>query len=208
MKHTPFNRSLAALALSAALAAPAAQASVQVEGVHFEPEHALGGVTLDLEGAAVFRYLLFKVYAAALYLPDATAETDVLADDVARRLEVVYFRDIAGSDLARAADTILQRAVPPAEFAGLQERIEQLHGWYRDVTAGDRIALSYVPGQGTTLEMNGRALGTVPGADFARAYFAIWLGEMPIDEELREALLAQRDDPAAAPRKAGTATLR
>ena len=59
--------------------------------------------------------------------------------------------------------------------------------------SGDRYALSYVPGQGTELTLNGRRLVLVEGADFARVYFAIWLGERPLDDGMRDRLLARND---------------
>ena len=46
-----------------------------------------------------------------------------------------------------------------------------------------------MPGRGTRLERNGSTLDTIPGADFAAAYFAIWLGAGPIDTRLRDQLL-------------------
>ena len=61
---------------------------------------------------------------------------------------------------------------------------------YQDVEPGDRYALTYVPGAGTELAKNGEPLGVIPGADFASAYFAIWLGDDPIDASLRDQLLS------------------
>jgi hypothetical protein len=56
------------------------------------------------------------------------------------------------------------------------------------VKPGDRYALTYVPGVGTELALNGTTLGTVEGADFAAAVFAIWLGPQAIDESLKTQL--------------------
>jgi hypothetical protein len=75
----------------------------------------------------------------------------------------------------------------------LASRLEQLHALYEDVEPGDRYALGYVPGRGTELSRNGAVLGTIEGADFARAYFSIWLGEAPIDDSLREQLMTRRE---------------
>jgi hypothetical protein len=60
---------------------------------------------------------------------------------------------------------------------------------YRGVAPGDRYALVYAPGSGTTLLWNGEERVTISGADFAAAYFAIWLGHDPVDESLRRRLL-------------------
>jgi hypothetical protein len=57
------------------------------------------------------------------------------------------------------------------------------------VKPGDRYALTYVPGVGTELTLNGSPLGTVAGADFASAVFAIWLGPKALDESLKTQLL-------------------
>ena len=60
---------------------------------------------------------------------------------------------------------------------------------YVDVKPGDRYALTYVPGVGTELAFNGKPRGVIEGADFAAAYFAIWLGPQPLDNSLKEKLL-------------------
>jgi hypothetical protein len=52
-----------------------------------------------------------------------------------------------------------------------------------------------VPGRGTTVSLNGEPLVEVEGADFARAYFGIWLGDDPMDRGLRKALLADAGHP-------------
>ena len=60
---------------------------------------------------------------------------------------------------------------------------------YRDVEEGDRYRLTYSPGVGTTVALNGEPLGTIPGADFAADYFGIWLGEEPLDRSFRDQVL-------------------
>jgi hypothetical protein len=57
------------------------------------------------------------------------------------------------------------------------------------VKPGDRSALTYVPGHGTELSINGRSKGWVEGADFAAAYFQIWLGREPLSDSFKEQLL-------------------
>ena len=57
---------------------------------------------------------------------------------------------------------------------------------------GDRYSLTYIPGKGTTLSLNGVPKGTVDGADFAAALFSIWLGPNPIDSNFKQALLGKK----------------
>jgi hypothetical protein len=46
-----------------------------------------------------------------------------------------------------------------------------------------------VPGKGVVVEVKGHVETTIPGADFARALFAIWLGPEPPNTALKEGLL-------------------
>jgi hypothetical protein len=50
-------------------------------------------------------------------------------------------------------------------------------------------SLTHLPGTGTLLALNGTLIGVIDGADFAEAYFRIWLGDRPIDVSLRDQLL-------------------
>jgi hypothetical protein len=124
---------------------------------------------------------------AALYLDDGTATDDPLAD-VPKRLELNYFWSIDAADFGRAGDEILKRNVDDGTLAALRPRLDQINAWYRDVKPGDRYSLTYLPGIGAELALNGTEIGVIDGADFANAYFRIWLGEDPIDANFREQL--------------------
>jgi hypothetical protein len=114
---------------------------------------------------------------------------DVLSD-VPKRLELSYFWSIDSEDFGRAANRLLERQHSPEELRPLRDRIEALHRAYRSIEPGHRYALTYTPGIGTELSHNGEPIALIPGADFAAAYFGIWLGETaPLDEGLRAELL-------------------
>jgi hypothetical protein len=132
--------------------------------------------------------VLFKGYVAGLYLGAGVAAEEALAD-VAKRLELSYFWSINGADFGKAADEILARNVDSDTLARLRPRLERINALYETVNPGDRYALTYVPGLGTELTLNGRSKGIIPGADFAAAYFRIWLGDRSIDTALRDQLL-------------------
>jgi hypothetical protein len=73
----------------------------------------------------------------------------------------------------------------------LRGRIERFRALCEDVEPGDRYSLTYVPGIGTELGLNGEPVGVIEGADFSSALFAIWIGDRALDESLREQLLAK-----------------
>lgn len=191
-------RNLPPILLSLALvtwaaAAPARYSDpVTVEGVRFQPAHELADVSLALSGYGVATArIFFDVYAAALYLPGSTG-TAPLAAETPRRLEIEYLLSIDAEDLARAANTILERQHDEATLEAFRARVNRFHAFYRDVEPGDRYAMTYRPGEGTVLTLNGTEQGRIPGGGFARIYFGIWLGEQPLSEDLRANLLGQR----------------
>jgi hypothetical protein len=172
--------------------APRSGTAAEIEGVQFADQYRRDDVTLALHCVGLLRYkVVFKGYVAGLYLGPGVAAEEALAD-VPKRLELSYFWGIKGSDISKAGDAILARNVDPDTLAQLRPRLDQMNALYETVNPGDRYALTYVPGLGTELALNGRRKGIIPGADFAAAYFRIWLGEQAIDAALRDQLLACR----------------
>ena len=192
-------------ALLIATMAVQSSAAAELEGVDFADQARAGDVTMRLSCVGLLRYKLFiKAYVAALYLGDGAAGGDVLAD-VPKRLELSYFWSISGADFGKAGDQILAQNVDAETLSALRPRLGRINALYRDVKPGDRYALTYVPGSGTELALNGTRLGVIDGADFAAAYFRIWLGDTPIDTQLRDQLLGcvrrnSGNKQAAAPR--------
>ena len=165
-------------------------AAISLEGVQFQESVSIDNKQIPIRGVALLRWLkIFKVYVAALYLPENGSPNDVLAD-IPKRLELSYLVSIPGPDFGKGAEAILERNNSPNELARLRSRIDQLNAVYRDVKPGDRYALTYVPGKGTELSYNGKTLITIEGADFAVAYFGIWLGQDPIDLDMRSQLIS------------------
>jgi hypothetical protein len=174
--------------LAAVLAAPASAG--EIEGVEFADRIVAGDTELSLSSLALLRYrVVFRGYVAGLYLPEGTDPGTSLSD-VPKRLEIEYFWSIDADRIGAVGEEVLARNVPPETLSALRGRIDAINDLYEDVSPGDRYSLTYLPGTGTRLARNGRILGTIPGADFARAYFSIWLGDDPIDLAFRDQLLA------------------
>ncbi|MFZ5570297.1 MAG: chalcone isomerase family protein [Thermodesulfobacteriota bacterium] len=168
---------------------PSAAREPEVAGTRFQAIYEHKDARLELKGASLLRYLTFiKAYTGAFYLPPTTDGVRAL-EDVPKRLELEYRLAIAAEDFARATTVSIRKNVDAQRFRQLDPRIRQLNAMYRSVVAGDRYALTYVPGHGTELSLNGVPLGVVPGADFAAAVFSIWIGPEPIDTVFRNELL-------------------
>jgi hypothetical protein len=179
------------LLLALTIVPPTARA-LTVENVTFADSVTIGGTPVPLHNAALLRYLKFiKAYVAALYLPEGV-KSDAALSDIPKRLEINYLVSIKGSDFGKGAEPTLQLNQTPSELARLRSRIDRINSIYRDVKPGDRYALTYLPGRGTELALNGTPLTVIEGADFASAYFGIWLGRDSIDDKLKRDLLKGR----------------
>ena len=185
-------RFLCPLLLALMFLLPSPSHALTVENVTFADSTAIGSKSVPLRNAALLRYLKFiKAYVAALYLPEGVKAEEVLSD-VPKRLEINYLVSIKGPDFGKGAAPTLERNQTPAELAKLQSRIDRINATYKDVKPGDRYALTYLPGRGTELALNGTPLTVIEGADFATAYFGIWLGRDSIDDKLKRDLLKGR----------------
>jgi hypothetical protein len=162
------------------------------EGVFFPERHTIRGVDLTLMGTGLLRYRIFiKAYVAALWV-GANVQPEAVLGNVPRRLEIEYFWAIRAEDFAKSTSQGIAANVDADSFERLRIRIQRINVLYQDVEPGDRYAITYLPGVGTELALNGEPLGTIEGADFSAAMFAIWLGEAPLDRSLKKQLLGER----------------
>ena len=182
-------RSVACVAiLFIAISQPSSASGLVLNGERFSPRVSIGDIPLAIRGSATFRYLLWTLYSAVLYVPPNTPFSAAL-EDVPRHLEIAYHRSIERARFVEAAEAVLARSLDQRALEKVQGRVDLLHEKYTDVVDGDRYVLRYAPGSGTTLAFNGAPLVTVPGSDFAKAYFGIWLGDGALDANLQAALL-------------------
>jgi hypothetical protein len=109
-------------------------------------------------------------------------------------LEIRYLRSIDRDQFPAFADKALATYLTDDERAAIAERVEMINAAYQSVQEGDTYTLTYLPDRGTTeLALNGEVLVSVPGADFARAYFRIWTDESNPYRDFRDQLLGITD---------------
>jgi len=167
--------------------------AAEIEGVKFSDRLRAGESEFHLHGTGLLRYrIIIKGYVAALYLDasfDGEATPRSVLADTPRRLEIEYFWSIPAKDFAEITVKGISRNVDAEMLERLRGRIDQINNLYEDIEPGDRYAITYIPGIGTELALNNRSLGVIEGADFASAFFAIWLGVEALDDSLRNQLL-------------------
>lgn len=171
------------------LTQPLAAGAVEIADIKFEKQFRAPETGLELRGVGLLRYLgVFKAYAGAFYLEEGAPINEALADR-AKRIEVEYLRSFKGEDFGPATVKMMEKNVDKATIERLRQQIDYHNSLYEDVGPGDRYALTYIPGRGTELALNGEPKGVIEGADFATALFSIWIGQKPIDESFKQQIM-------------------
>ncbi len=138
----------------------------------------------------MLEYLKFDLYTAALYAPSATNSIEAILGDVPKSLVLHYHRNIKKDWMIKASRDRIKKN-PENNTKNLEGRLIQLDSAYQNVKKGDRYELRYEPEIGTSLILNGQLQATIPGEDFQRAFFGIWLSRLPLNKKLRDSLLMQ-----------------
>jgi len=165
-------RTLAAVLIGVAAASAALAAEVAGVKLDDKVRIAPNAPELVLNGAGIRTRFFVKVYVGALYLPEKkTAAADVLALGGAKRVSLAMLRDLTAQQLA--------------ELLAVMTSLGQ-------AKQGEVIALDFVPDSGTRVLVNGAAKGKpIPDEGFYRAILKVWLGDKPVDADLKRGLLGQ-----------------
>ncbi len=105
-------------------------------------------------------------------------------------LDLHYQRALAGRAIAqRSVEEIAKLGFgDAADHARWGDAMARL---FPDVRRGDHLTGVHVPGRGVRFFHNGRPLGEIADADFARAFFGIWLDARTSRPDFRRRLLGQ-----------------
>ena len=181
---------IAALALCAALSAQAAE----VAGVKLDDRTKVGPADLVLNGAGLRKRAFFQVYAMGLYLAEKKpAAAEAIGAPGAKRVAIHMLRDVDAASFTEALVDGMRPNHDDAAMKALEPRIAELSaimGELKEAKKGMAILLDWQPGTGTVVSVDGKTRGKpIPGEDFYRALLRIWLGERPVQDDLKKALL-------------------
>lgn len=151
------------------------------------------GTAFHLQGLGLKTQFFIKVFVAGFYTAEALCRPDLLAG-CPKRIEVAYLYPIPGKKLAAETRKNMILNTTSEEFNSIRSRVELMESFYVDLKPGDRYAISYLPERGTYFTYNGKVMGLIEGSDFAKALFAVWIGENPISQLLKRNLLGSKKD--------------
>ncbi|MDK2660586.1 chalcone isomerase family protein [Cupriavidus sp. LEh21] len=180
------------LCATTAVAMPAR--AVEMEGIRFDDAARVGGKELQLNGTGLRAGFLTKGYVAALYLQEkARNATVVLGTPGAKRLQLRMLREAEPPAFARAIRKGIRDNHSETQVRGLAARLTQFErtlGEVGNAHKGDVINLDFSPQTGTVVAINGTPRGRpIPGEDFYQAVLRVFLGDSPVDQDVKRGLL-------------------
>lgn len=169
--------------------------TVKADSVQVPDELQMDESLLVLNGSGLRSRMFIDLYVGSLYLPhEAHDAASIISSDepMAIRLSIVSSL-ITGEKLRDATLDGFGRAV--ADTSALDERISRfLRAFSEPVEVGDQFELSWHPNSGLlVVTRNDVVVESIEGLDFKKALFAIWLGDDPVQDSLKDAMLGLVD---------------
>ena len=178
------------------LAGSAWSQAVTVADVKYEPTQALGDSTVQRNGAGVRYKAVFKVYTAGLYLEKkASTPQEVASQRGPKRLSITMLREIDSTELGKLFSRGMEDNMDRAAFSRIVPgvlRMSQIFSDHKKLQAGDQFMIDWIPGTGTVITVKGKVQGEpFKEPEFFNALLGIWLGNLPADFKLKDALLGK-----------------
>ena len=160
---------------------------ISVEGVEKE---------LVLNGAGIRYKFFFKIYVGALYLPEKQKSANkILKGARANRIVMHFLYDeVEKKKLVNAWIEGFEDNIESEKLSALKDRLDKFNEMFSNLHQGDVVLLDYIPQQGTRVTIKGENKGLIEGKDFNRALLSVWLGEDPVTEELKDAMLGIEEE--------------
>jgi cytidylate kinase len=158
--------------------------------VKIEDKTRVADTELSLTGAGLRKRAFFQVYAIGLYVQDRKA--DPISQPGPKRVQIHMLRDVSADTFTEALADGIKANHSEAEAKAFEPRVKQLGSTIAEIKEarkGMTIALDW-NGSATQVVIDGRPAGQpIAGEDFYRALLKIWLGEKPVQDDLKKSLL-------------------
>jgi hypothetical protein len=173
---------------------PLAVQAAEVAGVRIDDRTRVGSAELVLNGAGLRKRAFFQVYAIGLYLPQKSSDARALLEQPGpKRVQIHMLRNVGADAFTEALADGIRANHSEAEAKALEPRVAELGAIMaelKEAKKGMAIALDWQPATGTVLLVDGAARGKpIAGEDFYRALLRIWVGDRPVQDDLKKALL-------------------
>lgn len=161
---------------------------------NFPKQIQVEGVKLSLNGLGTRYKAIFKVYDMGLYTTTkGTTLQDVIAAPGPKKLHFVALRELPGTDLGVLFLRGMRENSSPelnTKYAASANRLVEIFSGKNKLMPDESFSIEFVPGKGTTFYIMDKPQGAAIGdAEFFAMILRIWLGPIPADYKLKDALL-------------------
>jgi hypothetical protein len=165
--------------------------AAEVGGVKLDDKVSVGGQDLVLNGAGVRTRAIFKVYVGSLYVPAKTSNAAGVLAKGPRRIQLNLLRNLSADQLVDALVDGIKDNSSAEELAAIKPQMDQMIATmktFNDVKEKDVVTLDFVDGV-TKIGLNGAPKGSIAGEPFNGALTRIWIGDKPVQGDLKQAML-------------------
>ena len=146
---------------------------------------------LTLNGHGTRIKFFMKVYESSLYLESLSSNADeIINNDAPMSIRIDVMSSLVTPD---AMKTALNEGLVKStgnNTGPLMKEIDQLNATFNtEVGSGDFYEFTYLPDSGTHVLKNSSYIDTIPGIEFKKAFFGIYLSNNPIQKSLKKAML-------------------
>ena len=182
------SRSLSAVLLSLSLLAAAPASAREHVGVTLSDTATVADKAVQLNGVGLRSVLFIKVYVLGFWTESKVTTTAAALAGGAWKVQLHLLRGLEPEKITDGIQTGFERN-SAAQVGALQARLDTFKTFFAAVNKGDVIELAWEPGRGTVTRLNGKERGVIDGKDFADALLKVWLGDDPVQEDMKAGML-------------------
>jgi hypothetical protein len=162
-----------------------------IGGVSVPAKVSVDGTNLVFNGGGIRVKYTFNLYVGALYIKRPSMDANkIINDDLTMAIHLNIISDKVTRD--KFLETVNEGFKTASHGKATEAQKNTLKGFFSDAfKKGDKIRLEYVTGAGLKVYKNNVYKGVVPGLEFKKALFSIWLGTKPADAALKNKMLGK-----------------
>jgi hypothetical protein len=135
-----------------------------------------------LQGSGRFNWWGFHIYDASFYRAGTPSSQEFAID-------IRYQKSFSGVSIANSsAEEMKKMGVPDVQVALWGKELAKV---FPNIESGQTLTAVYAPKQGTIFYHDGKRIAQIPGVEFSKAFFGIWLDPKTSVPKLRSELLGQ-----------------
>jgi len=148
-------------------------------------------IKLTLNGHGSRVQMFMKVYENSLYLLSSNSNAEeIINKDEAMAIRIDVTSSLVTVDAMKKALIEGLEKSTDNNTGPIMKEINQLTSTFNsDVSTGDFYEFIFVPITGINVVKNSVYIDTIPGIEFKKAFFGIWLSDNPIQKNLKKAML-------------------